>query len=282
VKILPDEVYRPNQGRSLDTINDRVQDLVESESIKNTQETLNNLTKKISEVIIKWLIYDEAKFVSFIKFCQAQSWIEGSEAEKCLADLQKESPQVFLSLFSKTEILAAPGWILPTIYEFLISGNNNILLIYALGSATRAGSSYYLSEGIVEDRKTLTALEAVPHAGRFLGIITILKTEHPELAHLLLMYFLCNQRYKKALNGNDEGDSLVEIMQAYSESNRKGVWVHLKRSLTDFRDNESSGSDLLEATVDLVPAVEEKLSQSPLFNSALNTSLRTAQVLGMR
>jgi hypothetical protein len=253
VKIKEDPIFQRPEVPDLEAFSEGILNIVDGEKVQKTQQAINNFTKKISQTVLKKLIYDEAKFISFIEFCQTQDWIDQAEAEKCLEDLQKESPQEFLTLFTKTEAIAAPGWMLPALYEFIISGDNNAAIVYALGSATRATGSYYLSEGVVENRKLLAAGEAIPHIGRA-SIFVLLAEEHPQLARMLWAYRSCRALPQKA---------------------EKETWDPEKARKKFERKHQSPVINFL---VDPKDTTNAWLTQS----AALNFSLQTAQVLGLK
>jgi len=253
VSLKEETVFRCPRLPDLDSVNDALQDLAESERITQAQKTINQLIKKISETVIKRLIYDEAKFISFIEVCRTQGWITEEEANICIEDLKKESPQEFLTLFTKTEAVAAPGWMLPAIYEFLISGDNNTALVYALGSITRASGSYYLSEGVVEHRKWLAAGEAVPHFGRA-SLFILLAEEHPELARMLWAYRSCRKLPQKA---EKEKFSPEKAQKKFERKHQSPV-------------------------INFLIDPKEKANEWLTKNAVLDYSFRTAQVLGLR
>lgn len=252
-QFLHNQIFKYPGLPDLDKFNDRLQDMVESETVLQAQQAINALTKKISQTVIKRLIYDEAKFINFIKFCEAQNWITPQEAEICLNDLNKESPQEFLTLFTKTEAIAAPGWMIPALYEFLLSGDNNVAIVYAFGSIIRASGSYYLSEGVVEHRKLLAAGEAIPHIGRA-SLFVMLAEEHPELARMLWAYRSCRKFPEKAEKQNFELDA------AYKKFKR------------------SHRSPVLDFLIEPGQKTREWIASNPV----LDFSLRAAQVLGLK
>ena len=206
MKILPDETTRSFRVPNVEATSEQLLHLTEKVEIKQAQTIINHWVKKISQTVIKQLIYDEHKFINFIHFCRHQNWITKTETETCLNDLKKESPQEFLTLFTKTEAIAAPGWILPALYELLLNADHSdpamkAAVVYAIGSMTRASGSYYLSEGVVENRKLLAVGEAIPHIGRA-SLFKILAKEHPELARLLWAYKNCKEIPQKAEKEN--------------------------------------------------------------------------------
>lgn len=203
----------------LEDLSGQVVQLAEQVEIKSAQIQINAWVKSLSDTVIKRLIYDEQKFINFIQFCQKQNWITQTEAQRCLDDLKKESPQEFLTLFSKTEAIAALGWMLPALYEFFITTDQSdpalkAALIYTIGSITRASGSYYLSEGVVENRKLLAAGEGIPHIGR-VSLFIILAEEHPELARMLWAYRACRKFPQKAEKNN------LQRQKAEKKFNRK-------------------------------------------------------------